>query len=341
MNDKDLIALHRFRSALDKPDPDALARARSRVSGALGVAAVRHRPRWRLVAVPVAAAALVGATVLVVTSALPPAARTGPEPLASATSPSPSPSPSPPSTRPVIEQLALLAERAPVPPQPRSDQLIVHRETQYDEVGAHKSDRWLDPNGAIILRWRGVEEVGHVDESDPREMQRFVAQARAEMAKVGPGLFYPTWTELSTHTTDPAALLRELTTGQPHNAGDVVQIIGGISPHIDALAPPRLKAGLLRVLNLLDGVSAELVTAPDGSQVWAIGAAQGPAMRREVLVDAATGLVVGDRDVHLIDYVYPSGGPCFTCTPRPKASLVPIPPKVSVTHMWRVSLVAA
>ncbi|HEX6682609.1 MAG TPA: SigE family RNA polymerase sigma factor [Candidatus Limnocylindrales bacterium] len=256
-------------------------------------------------------------------------------------SPSASPSPSPPTARQVIGHAALLAERAPAPPQPGPGQVILMVQTQYDSVGSHKQERWLDPNGAIPLRIRSFEEGGHVDDQTEKERKRWIDQMRAEMAKVGPGLHYPTWTALSAHTTDPQALLHELTQGRPYNAGNVAQIVGAVSEGMDALAPPRLKAALLRALALVDGVSAELVTAPDGSQVWAVGGAQDESLRREVLVSATTGLIVGHRDVTLVKYTYPAGAePCEGCATRPRPSPMPILPTPTTTVMWQTTLTA-
>lgn len=337
MDDKDITALRRFRSALDEPD-EAMLAARRPVLDPSTSSAGRFRSRWRLVAVPVAAAALVGATVLLVSSILPSASPTGqetPSELPYANS-----SPSAPSARQVIEQLALLAETAPTPPQPRPDQLILVLQTQHDQVGAHKQERWLDPNGAILLRVRSTAAEGTVDDDTEQERQKWISMFRADMAKVGPGLFYPTWTVLSTYTHDPQVLLRDLTKGDSYNAGTLTHTLGSIAENVDAMAPPRLKAGLLRALGLVDGVTAELVTAPDGSQVWAIGGQQDESLRREVLVSPTTGLIVGYRDVKLVDYVYPGGGPCRTCTPRPTPSRVPIPPTPTNAYMFQTSLVA-
>ncbi|HZM82994.1 MAG TPA: sigma-70 family RNA polymerase sigma factor [Candidatus Limnocylindrales bacterium] len=252
--------------------------------------------------------------------------------------PAATPSPSAPTARQTIGQLALLAEASPVPPQPRSDQLILVTQLQYDVPGEHKQERWLDPNGAILLRYRGYEMGDLIDDQDEKDRKKWIDMFRADMKKVGPGLFYPTWTVLSTYSTDPEVLLRDLSQGRSYGAGDLAQMLGEMAEEMDALAPPRLKAALLRTLGLVDGVTAERITAPDGSQVWAIGGQQGATVRREVLVSPATGLIVGHRTLQLFAYVYPSGRPCFECTPRPVPTASPIPPTPSNVIMWRTSL---
>ncbi|WP_117214332.1 sigma-70 family RNA polymerase sigma factor [Allorhizocola rhizosphaerae] len=262
-------------------------------------------------------------------------------PVIGPTTPPTSPSPSvAPSARQVIARLSVLAENAPNPPEPRPDQLILVVQTQYSSVGAHQQERWLDPNGAILLRTRIYEAGDFVEEDTEQERQRWINMSRADMAKLGPGLFYPTWAVLSTYTTDPQALLHAMTHGRTQTAGEVAHTLGTLAEEMDAMAPPRLKAALLRALALVDGVTAELVTAPDGSRVWAIGGQESENRRREVLVSETTGQVVGYRDLALAELVFPSGRPCPLCTPPfPEPSRVPIPPTPTSTYLWQASLV--
>jgi hypothetical protein len=306
---------------------------------ALGVGDAIARARRRR-AVPRAPQAVLVAAAIAVSIAVIVRGKGSEPPFIGPTTPpsAPAPSPSAPTPQQTITALALLAESAPAPPRPRPDQLILMTRMEYLGSAEIKREHWLDPDGAILLRFRSTKlSYGHAEvmlDEKEADRQEPIQRARSAMAKAGPGLNYPNWTVLSAYTNDPQALLAELTRGRSRTAADLVVALREVADRLGALAPPQLNAALLRTFQLVDEVSAELITAKDGSQVWAIGGMQGIEFRREVLVSAANGQIVGERDWQMVTYGCCRGGP------SPPPILDRVPPMPFGDIMWHSTLTA-
>jgi hypothetical protein len=291
--------LKEFRAALDEAVPGALARARSRVLADVPAAVVVARPgRAARLMIPAVAVAVV---LVVLTVSL--AWRPGParlHPLPAATSPVAT-SPPPLTAADIVKGLADRASAGAPAPAVRPGQRILVTERDWDGTRRNTLSYHVDPNGLIML---DNPQIGPSQSFDT-----FVAEEQAAFAQNGPSLAHPSPSYLATLDADPeqlqSLLFRPIICApgsdctRAYKNWEVFADIEDLFRQGDVIIPPAVRAGLLRLVATFTGLTAEPVTA-DGHAYVAVGIPDEQATTRsEMLVDPATGRVVGDAQIIL------------------------------------------
>jgi len=222
MNDIDEL-LRDFRSTLDEPPRGALARARSRAL-ANRAARARSRPRW--LAIPATA---IGVTAVAVTASL----------LFGQSSP--------PGTTPTAQPGSAAPPAVP-------GQLILPSSRRFAD------GQWTDePPGHITVERDGLLIIDNAEHSSRESFQQYVAQQRAEFAQQGASWRYPTAEWLEALDPSPASLLAAIQStacGGECTEWQVWNEIESMMARGEVVLPPRIRAGLLRLLGTFDGVTA-------------------------------------------------------------------------------------
>jgi hypothetical protein len=353
MTDQDLQEVRALRSQLDRPRPGALDRARARAFAGDSARPDRRRRAWLVpvLAVGVAVAVTAVGVVAVVSprslSAPPPGPATAPP-----TQPSPSPSPAAPTLAQVIDELAALAEAGPAAAPIRPDQ-FVRSTLRFRQEGAwYTDDMWLRPQGMVIVRVRHRFPDGHTEDNNFGD---FVGQQQREFDDGGASLHRPTPGWLAALNTDPARLGAVLAKDPacPPGGCDGPELdrivwneINDLVRQTDVVMTPQLRAALLRVLGHLSNVAPVLRTV-DGHRYWGIGMfSQDGDYRDDLLVDPATGRIVGDARFVLGIRVLPSGCPaagkrssaCQQALATPIFTPAPHPERPDSVSLWSTSV---
>jgi hypothetical protein len=256
MNDIDEL-LRDFRSTLDEPPRGALARARSRAL-ANRAARARSRPRW--LAIPATA---IGVTAVAVTASLlfgqssPPGTTPTVQPGSAVTT-------TEATTAELIEAWARDLEAGPPAPPAVPGQLILPSSRRFAD------GQWTDePPGHITVERDGLLIIDNAEHSSRESFQQYVAQQRAEFAQQGASWRYPTAEWLEALDPSPASLLAAIQStacGGECTEWQVWNEIESMMARGEVVLPPRIRAGLLRLLGTFDGVTAYEDTV-DGRRV--------------------------------------------------------------------------
>lgn len=244
-------ALRNFRSTLDEPPPGALARARARAL-ATRAASVRSRPRWLAIPATAVAVTAVAVTTSLVLGQSPPST-SGPTAAPGTAGPSTGAPTTPPplTTAELIEAWARDLEAGPLPPPATPGQLI------QPSNRILSNGQWTEqPPGHITIEREGLLIVDNAEFGYRDSFQQYVAQQRAEFAQVGPSWQYPTAEWLEALDPSPTSLRQACGNlcyddwSTWHAVQEDLLVKG------DVVLPPRVRAGLLRLLGTLDGVTA-------------------------------------------------------------------------------------
>jgi len=292
------------------PSPEAVARIWSRV--ALVPDRTRSGRRLRWVVVPVGVA--VAAVLLAMSVLLQSRPSLGPNIGAPSTQPSTEPSitfsPSPePSVRvttagtigaalPVGQVIdELVARSASVEPISLTDGQLLYVRIEAADVTpsgtviTRLNEQWLDPNGLRALKI--ILDGRDLSEPDPRDGSTFSPPPPGVPSLNEPN---PQW--LADLTTDPAELYDMFAAinagGRLGGEAYVLKELAYLMLRSDPLLPPAQRAALFGVLGLIDGLTAtELDVA--GWRLYRLQQPDGPLSPVDLLVDPATGRVVGQR----------------------------------------------
>ncbi len=276
MNDID-EQLRSFRSTLDQAPEQALTRARIRVLNADSPRDARAWQRW--VAIPAVAAgvAAVAITTSLVLAQAPPPSPTAP--TAPTMPASPTALPRPTTLAEVaarIEGWALELESGPqAPPVAPGQTIVAVQVTNGDEATLT-----IEREAAIV--------IADSRYSDQASFQRYVDDQRATFAATGPSLRHPTAEWLESLDPSPENLRSLLTAACDCDTSEqqfatVEELLG----RADLVLPPRVRAGLLRVLATLPGITAYEDTV-DGRPYRMVALTGRGGSQRELLIDPAT-----------------------------------------------------
>jgi len=360
MNDIDEL-LRDFRSDLDEPPPGALARARERAlnpaarSVFVRPASVRPRPRWLAIpAAAVAVAAVAVTTSLVLGQSSPPGTTPTAQPGTTVTT-----TPAPPTTAELIEAWARDLAAGPPAPPVVPGQLILPSSRMFAD------GQWTEePPGHITVERDGLLIVDNAEHGWRDSFQQYVAQQRAEFADQGPSWRYPTAEWLAALDPSPASLLAAIQStacgGECVLTGwQVWNEIESVLARGEVVLPPRVRAGLLRLLGTFDGVTAyedtvdgrpvRVVSLPDTIEIGPGRTAS--SSRAELYIDPSLNRFVGSGIVQTTRT--PDLPQCqssvidVTATPRPGPpgdecfEVIPVDPpeRVGIT-LWEQTLVA-
>lgn len=345
MNDIDEL-LRDFRSGLDQPPPGALQRARSRAVGAAGRKAVRPRARW--LALPATA---IGVTAATITASLMLGQTPGPvaEPTARPATSVPT-TVAPPTTAEIIESWARDLEAGPLPPPVGPGQLIIASVRQLQD------GQWTERSADVTIERDGLLLVDNAEFGDRGSFQAYVTQQRTEFATIGPSWRYPTAEWLEALDPHPDGLRLACGTGcsddwQTWNA------VWSLVSKGDLVLPPRIRAGLLRLLGALDGIAAAEATV-DGRRLWVVAAptrsqvGSGTTVSyhsQELYIDPVLHRFVGGGTLRTgrapdLPQCVPFGGPSHPVNPRPTGTecevVIPLAePEREMVTLWEQTVV--
>lgn len=346
--------LRGFRSTLDEPPPGALARARSRALAGRA-ASVRSRPRWLAIpATAVAVAAVAVTTSLVLGQSPPPVTGPTAAPATSGMSTGDPTTPAPPTTAELIEAWARDLETGPLPPPAAPGQLLLPSYRVFSD------GQWTEqPAGHITIERDGLLVVDNAEFGYRASFQAYVAQQRAEFAHMGPSWRYPTAEWLEALDPSPASL-RQACGDECYTDWSIwARISDDLLARGEIVVPPRVRAGLLRLLGTLKGVTAyedtvdgrpvRVVSLPDTFDVR-------PGLtlsysRAELYIDPALNRFVGSGVLQTgrspdLPQCHQNGVIDVTATPRPGPpgdecfEVIPVDPpeRVSIT-LWEQTVV--
>jgi hypothetical protein len=183
------------------------------------------------------------------------------------------------------------------------------------QIAYQGREKWVDPHGMIPVKiFDGERDMlgGSKDKAGDDTSQRDYLREH------GPSLLFPTPEWLAQlPADDPAALLARLradvddndTWTADHQLWDAM---GQLYSNADILLSPRLRAGLLRAFQGMDGLTAGEVTV-DGRPLVSIRQTQ-DGSATEILFDPVTAWAVGRRDLHTdseLTLLPPDPGPRF------------------------------
>jgi len=352
MNDIDEL-IRDFRSTLDEPPPGALARARSRALAGRP-ASVRSRSRWLAIPATAAVVAAVAVTTSLVLGQSPPPVT---EPTAAPATPAPT-TPAPPTTAELIEAWARDLEAGPPAPPFVPGQLI------RPSLRLFSNGQWTEQTGQVTIEREGLLVVDNAEFGSRDSFQQYVAQQRAEFAQLGPSWRYPTTEWLEALDPNPASLLAAIqSAGCPGGCvltpRQVVNEVESLLANGEIVLPPRVRAGLLRMLGTFEEVHAYETTV-DGRQVRVVSLPDRfeprPGLtlsysRVELYIDPALNRFVGSGvlqtgEVPDLPQCRYNGVIDVTATPRPGPTgdecfeVIPVDPPVrgSIT-LWEQTLV--
>jgi len=342
MNDDDIDrAVRGFRSTVDEPAADALARARTRAltGGAAARRTERRVGRWVVlpaVATAVAAAAVTASLVLGQTPA--PVAQPTIKPAAPTTPPPPTPAQ-------IIEAWATELESGTPAPASAPGQHIAYTARLYS------GGEWTTQPGGLAER-EGLIIVDSPANDGRQSFQDYIADQRAEFAATGPSWRMPTVGWLDTLDASPAGL-RQACGAACHDDQQTWSAVEDLVSKADLVLPPRVRAGLLRLLGTIDGVTVSQATV-DGQTLRIVAhpdESRAPSgtmysyATNEIYIDPTTGRFAGTGvlgTARLADlpqcpmmgtdaaYVVPTADECY--------APVPIEPVRTSITLWQQTL---
>ncbi|MEV4416981.1 hypothetical protein [Catellatospora sp. NPDC049609] len=189
-----------------------------------------------------------------------------------------------------------------------------HGDDPTAQVGYQGRELWLDPQGMIPVKLLDGER----DLFDGPKGRPDDTFERDDLRENGPSLRRPTPEWLAQLPAgDPAALLARLradVAGNEKWTADhlVWDAMGELYLHADLLLSPALRAGLLRAVQGMDGLTAGEVVI-DGVRLVSIRQTEGRSAT-EILFDPVTGWAVGRRDLFRdseVTLLPPDPGPRF------------------------------
>ncbi|WP_155372367.1 hypothetical protein [Catellatospora vulcania] len=190
---------------------------------------------------------------------------------------------------------------------------------------------WLEPDGLIAVKI--TNSMGSFDAEDPGTTAVDPQKQRTYLREQGPSLVYPTTGWLADlPADDPAALLdllRAPVRGNPSRDHDFWYAMTHFYQACDILLPRRLRAGLLRAFQGMDGLTVGEVTV-DGTRLISVRHTDGDSAF-EILFDPVTAWAVGRRELTL------HGGPALL----PPAPGPRFDPPVLHHAMWQQRIVGS
>ncbi|MFJ8577496.1 hypothetical protein [Micromonospora sp. NPDC093277] len=282
--DPDMLAVRDLPPGQPEPTDESVSRTWHVVTRRLAT----HRPPSRRWLVPVTAAAVVAALVVGgVTLLAPDRDRAASAPL----------------TTPQVMDRLIDKAASIEPVQVPKGQLLFVRTVMTgnpDQPGRHTSEIWFDGETIMPLRTRTDGTDTSIDGPDkPGSM----AEDNRNIVARGGSLYYPTPRFLADLPTDPAALQARLETetrdafSRPKFGpfGPIMHLAAMFARSEPRLSP-ELRVGLYRLIAGLDGLAVAEVTV-DGRRCWAVGQADEHGRSVDLLFDAETGHVIGERYV--------------------------------------------
>jgi hypothetical protein len=174
--------------------------------------------------------------------------------------PGASTAPAPPTTAELIEAWARDLESGPPPPPVVAGQTITVTERRFSEgVWSVEPGLAIEREGLIII-------IDSPANDGRASVQSFIEEQRAEFAEVGPSWRYPTAEWLEALGPSPANLISLMQGPLVFTPSQVIDAIQELLSKGEIILPPRVRAGLLRLLGTLDGVEAYEATV-DGHRL--------------------------------------------------------------------------
>ncbi|MFI7576424.1 hypothetical protein [Micromonospora sp. NPDC049497] len=276
-----------------------------------------RRSRFRRWLVPAAAAGLVAVLAVGAAVLLAPTRQETP--------------PAPLTARQVMDQLIEKAAGIEPVAVPAGQILYVRTAlTGGEDPGPRTSETWFDGQTIMPLRIR----VDGADTSiDGPDNPGSVAEDNRNIVAAGGNWYFPTPRWLADVPTDPAALrarLDEETFGsltRREETGRPIAFLAQLLSRSEPRLSPELRVGFYRLIAELDGLAVTESTI-GGVRIWAVGQPDEYGRGSNLLFDAETGHVVGDRFVGWGDRGTP-----------PTSSPVSYDPERDLQRVWTFAVV--